>query len=81
MAYRIAFQLNIALPCFAHVLRIAKWQSLISDEYFTVDGTMIEVWVSVKSFTKKDGSGPPPSEEGRNATTGYVELPRRRVHA
>ena len=32
---------------------------------------MIEAWASVKSFTKKDGSGPPPSDEGRNATVDF----------
>jgi transposase len=56
---------------FAQVLRIAEWQSLISDEHFTVDGTMIEAWASVKSFTKKDGSGPPPSDQGRNPTVDF----------
>ncbi len=56
---------------FAQVLRIAEWQNLISDEHFTVDGTMIEARASVKSFTKKDGSGAPPSDEGRNATVDF----------
>lgn len=56
---------------FAQALCIAEWQSLISDEHFTVDGTMIEAWASVKSFTKKDGSGPPPSDGGRNATVNF----------
>ena len=56
---------------FAQVLRIAEWQSLISDEHFTVDGTMIDAWASVKSFTKKDGSGPPPSDQGRNPTVDF----------
>ena len=53
---------------FAQVLRIAEWKRLMSDEHFTVDGTMTEAWASVKSFTRKDGSGAPPSDEGRNAT-------------
>ena len=39
------------------VLRIAEWQSLISDEHFTVDGTMIEAWASVKSFTTTLATG------------------------
>ena len=56
---------------FLQVLRIAEWQSLISDDHFTVDGTMIEAWASVKSFAKKDGSGPPPSDAGRNATVDF----------
>ena len=56
---------------FLQVLRIAQWQSLISDDHFTVDGTVIESWASVKSFTKKDGSRPPPSDVGRNATVDF----------
>lgn len=56
---------------FAQVLCIAEWQSLVSNEHFTVDGNMIEAWASVKSFTKKDGSGPPPSDGGRNATVDF----------
>lgn len=32
---------------------------------------MIEAWASVKSFTKKDGSGGPPSDGGRNATVDF----------
>ncbi|MCE3605179.1 transposase, partial [Massilia sp. P8910] len=56
---------------FAQVLGIVDSQSLISDEHFTVDSTMIEARASVKSLTKKDGSGPPPSDGGRNATVGF----------
>lgn len=56
---------------FAQVLRIAEWQKLISDEHFTVDGTMIEAWASIKSFVKKDGSGPPPEGGGRNPTVDF----------
>ena len=56
---------------FAQVLRIAEWQSLVSDEHFTVDGNMIEAWASVKSFTRKDGGGPPPSDGGRNPTVDF----------
>ena len=56
---------------FGQVLRIAEWKHLVSDEHFTVDGTMTEAWASVKSFTKKDGSGPPPSDGGRNATVDF----------
>ncbi len=56
---------------FAQVLGIAQWQSLISDDHFTVDGTMIEAWASVKSFVKKDGSSPPPEGGGRNPTVDF----------
>ena len=56
---------------FAQVLRIAERQKLISDEHFTVDGTMIEAWASIKSFVKKDGSSPPPGDGGRNPTVDF----------
>jgi transposase len=56
---------------FAQVLRIAQWQKLVSDEHFTVDGTLIEAWASMKSFVKKDGSGKPPGDGGRNPTVGF----------
>ena len=36
---------------------------LMSDEHFTVDGTLIEAWASQKSFQRKDG---PPDGDGRN---------------
>ena len=56
---------------FSQVLHIAEWQNLISDEHFTVDGTMIEAWASIKSFVKKDGSSPPPEDGGRNPTVDF----------
>jgi transposase len=34
---------------------LARAQSLMSDEHFTVDGTLIEAWASQKSFQRKDG--------------------------
>jgi hypothetical protein len=36
---------------------------LMSDEYFSVDGTLIEAWASQKSFRPKDGSG---GDDGTN---------------
>ena len=36
----------------------AKAQGLMSDEHFTVDGTLIEAWASHKSFQRKDGGDP-----------------------
>jgi transposase len=62
---------DVARRFFAQVLRIAEWQDLISDEHFTVDGTQIEAWSSVKSFVKKDGSSPPPEDGGRNPTVDF----------
>jgi transposase len=45
---------EIARTFFAKVL--AQAREFVSDEHFTVDGTLIEAWASQKSFQKKDGS-------------------------
>jgi transposase len=49
---------------FAAVLAQARSKKLLSREHFTVDGTLLEVWASIKSFRPKDG--PPDGPVGRN---------------
>ena len=50
----------------------------MSDEHFTVDGTLIEAWASQKSFRRKDGKGKPAgSREGRSTFTGRSGRTRR----
>jgi transposase len=44
---------DVARSFFRHVVERA--QALMSDEHFTVDGTLIEAWASQKSFQRKDG--------------------------
>ena len=44
---------------------------LLSDEHFSVDGTMIEAWASHKSFRPKDGSGGPGGSGGRNEARDF----------
>jgi transposase/IS5 family transposase len=53
---------EVAEVFFQRVLERAK--PYLSDEHFTVDGTLIEAWASHKSFRPKDG-GEPPSGKGR----------------
>ena len=53
---------EIAEGFFRRVLERAK--PYISDEHFTVDGTLIEAWASQKSFRRKDGKGNPPGAVG-----------------
>ena len=43
---------------------------LLSSEHFSVDGTLIEAWASMKSFRPKDGSGEPPAA-GRNGERDF----------
>jgi transposase len=51
---------EVAREFFRRVLVQAK--TYLSDEHFTVDGTLIEAWASQKSFQKKDGGDDEPSQ-------------------
>jgi transposase len=51
---------SVAESFFQRVLRVA--QPYLSDEHFSVDGTLIEAWASQKSFQRKDGG----SDDGEN---------------
>lgn len=44
----------------------ARAEGLLSDEHFSVDGTLIEAWASMKSFRKKDDDQTDPPSGGRN---------------
>ncbi len=62
---------DIAQAFFTQVLAQARQRSLLSDEHFTVDGTLIEAWASLKSFKQKAApSGPPPDDPG-NPTVNF----------
>jgi transposase len=69
---------DIARLFLAEVLSLPEVKKLLSDEHFSVDGTLIEAWASLKSFTAKDGSGgAPPSAGGRNAERDFHGQKRR----
>lgn len=61
---------EIAREFFAGVIREARAQRLLSDEHFTVDGTLIESWASFKSLRRKDGT---PAKSGPDGT-GMVDF-------
>jgi transposase len=61
---------DVAAKFMAVVLHHARMKKLLSDEHFSVDGSLIEAWASLKSFRSKDGSGPPPGP-GRNAERNF----------
>jgi transposase len=54
---------------FDAVVRQAREAGLLSDEHFTVDGTLIEAWASPKSFKPKDG--PPSAGGGSDAMVDF----------
>src|ERR1700737_268178 len=60
---------KVAEAFFAAVLAQARQRSLLSDEHFTVDGTLIEAWAGHKSFKRKDGQAaetPPKDDDPGN---------------
>ena len=61
---------DVAARFLAEVLADAKVKRLLSSEHFSVDGTLIEAWASMKSFRPKDGSGEPPAP-GRNGERDF----------
>ncbi len=63
---------NIAAKFLAAVLAQPKVNKLLSSDYFSVYGTLIEAWASMKSVKPKDGSGEPPTQGGgRNAEADF----------
>jgi len=62
---------NIAQVFFHKVVEQARAQDLLSDEHFTVDGTLIEAWAGQKSFQRKDAPPPPPEDGGSNPTVNF----------
>src|SRR5919112_5218228 len=61
---------EIAAKFLRAVLAQPKVKALLSDEHFSVDGTLIQAWASMKSFRPKDGSGEPP-DPGRNGERDF----------
>jgi transposase len=72
---------EIAAKFLRAVLAQPKVKTLLSDEHFSVDGTLIQAWASMKSFRPKDGSGEPPAS-GRNGERDFHgERCRNDTHA
>jgi transposase len=61
---------DVAHEFLAAPLALAQVKKLLSSEHFSVDGTLIDAWASMKSFRPKDGSGEPPSP-GRNGDRNF----------
>jgi IS5 family transposase len=62
---------DIARRFMTAVLNLPQVRELLSNEHFSVDGTLIEAWASMKSFVPKDGGNRPPPAGGRNAERDF----------
>ena len=60
----------VAKEFLAQVVERARTAGLVSDEHFTVDGTLLEAWASLKSFQPKDKQDAPPEDPG-NPTVDF----------
>jgi transposase len=61
---------DVARKFLAELLAHKEVRALLSDEHFSVDGTQVAAWASMKSFVAKDGSSEPPSS-GRNGERDF----------
>src|SRR2546421_6728310 len=71
---------EVAEAFFAAVLAQARQRGLLSDEHFTVDGTLIEAWAGQKSFKRKDEQAdktPPDDDDPGNPTVDFHGEQRR----
>lgn len=53
------------------IVEEARRQDLISSDHFSVDGTLLEAWASLKSLRRRDGDNAAPPQPGRNPSVDY----------
>lgn len=61
---------DVARQFLTTLMALSEVKTLLSREHFSVDGTLIEAWASMKSFRPRDGSGEPPGP-GRNGERDF----------
>lgn len=61
---------KVARKLLRRIVRKARAAHLLSNEHFSVDGTLIESWAAVKSMRRRDGDDEPPGP-GRNPTVNW----------
>lgn len=72
---------TVADEFFRAVVAQARGLNLLSDEHFTVDGTLVEAWASLKSFKRKDaGPSAPPADRGNPMVNFHGERRSNATH-
>jgi Transposase DDE domain len=72
---------DIAEAFFRRVLELARAERLLSDEHFSVDGTLIQAWAGQKSFVRKGTTPPPPDDPGNPTVNFHGEKRSNATHA
>src|SRR3974377_291927 len=62
---------DVAQEFLVRVVAQARAKGLTSDENFTVDGTALEAWESLKSFQAKEGKPSSPPDDPGNPTVNF----------
>lgn len=62
---------DVITELFEEVVGLARKRKLLSDEHFSVDGTLIQAWASQKSYRRKDDDSEPPTDGGRNGEANF----------
>ena len=70
----------VAKEFLAQVVERARGARLISDEHFTVDGTLLEAWASLKSFRPKDSKQDPPEDPGNPTVDFHGQARSNQTH-
>src|SRR5947199_4255516 len=71
---------DVAREFLCEVVNQAREKNLTSDEHFTVDGTLIEAWASLKSFQRKDQKDTPPDDPGNPTVDFHGEKRSNETH-
>ena len=71
---------DVAREFLSEVVKQAQSKGLTSDEHFTVDGTLIEAWASLKSFQQKDQKNTPPDDPGNPTVNFHDEKRSNQTH-
>src|SRR3982750_2801170 len=71
---------DVAREFLCEVVKQAQSKGLTSDEHFTVDGTLIEAWASLKSFQRKQRQNTPPDDPGNPTVNFHGEKRSNQTH-
>ncbi|MER9316637.1 IS5 family transposase [Mesorhizobium sp. M0659] len=72
---------DVAREFLGELMGLKRVSKLLSSEHFSVDGTLIDAWASMKSFRPKDGSGDPPGPRRNGERNFRKEKRSNQTHA
>lgn len=71
---------DVAKQFLAKVVELARAQGLVSDEHFSVDGTLLEAWASLKSYQRKEVKQGPGDDPGNPTVNFHGEKRSNQTH-